>query len=473
MSFQPSPFQLVAEERLLNEPIYRKARDKIVEFITQLQAARKPQDYVGLHRSALAHLIAYQEAADEAIAQRMEIRRRIRELAREEPKPIEAIQEQQALLDRVVNQEATLKAVHHLVRAVGDGIAWRALRYDRRAFTVLGKGERVGRLASGIGRDAELTALANLWEEEGQFAIHNDMTNCLRHGDLTAIREAGSQVEVTIYEVKAGTSHDEAQLRRLDRATELLRTHLDPTGGSDGGMLRVTSVPARYETFSSALPGLIQRAKAVGFDWILPHPCLLVGAVDYRVWGRGDVDDFTERFAKMRAEVGWPGEEPEILDWMSSLRRMRDRHHSFSSLAPFAIFPLAPEDVADVISGSIDLFFSLHLPRLEQASSRDGVSVRVARPPGSSTLFLEASRGGRGVTVPPHLREQMMTELRHARLHLRCHRRDPEAERGEPGRGIRQPHRCLRRRAASVGGREHVGSGPLRPRSGPQTAWPR
>jgi hypothetical protein len=301
--------------------------------------------------------------------------------------------------------------VHHLIRAVGDGLAWRALRYDRRAFTVLGEGERIGRLASAIGRDAELTALANLWEQEDQFAIHNDMTNCLRHGDLTAIREADGQMEVTIYEVKAGSSHDERQIQRLERATELLRTHLDATGGRDGGTLRVTAVPAPYETYLSALPGLVERAKAVGFDWILPHPCLLVGAVDYRVWGRGDVDDFTERLGKTRAQVGWPGEEPEILDWMSSLRRMRDRRHSFGSLAPFAIFPLPPEDVADVICGPIELLFSLHLPRLEEALSRDGVSVRVARPPESSTLFLEASRGGRGVTVPPHLREQMMTEL--------------------------------------------------------------
>ncbi len=412
MVFQPSPREFAAEERLLNEPIYKKARDKIVGFITRLQAARSPEDYVELHRSVLAHFIAYQETADEAVVQRMEIRGRIRELAREGPKPMEAIQEQQVLLERVVREETTLKAVHHLIRAVGDGIAWRALRYDRRALTVLGEGERVGRVASGIGRDAELTALANLWEDEGQFAIHNDMTNCLRHGDLTAIGERGGDVEVTIYEVKAGSSRDNAQLQRLERATELLRTHLDPAGGGgDGGMLRVTPVPTRYETLLSALPGLVERAKAVGFDWILPHPCLLVGAVDYRVWGNGDVDNFTERFAKMRAEVGWPGEEPEILDWISSLRRMRDRGHSFSSLAPFAIFPLAAEDVADVVSGPIDLFFSLHLARLEEALSRNGVSVRVARPPESSTLFLEASRGGRGVTVPPHLREQMMTEL--------------------------------------------------------------
>jgi hypothetical protein len=67
--------------------------------------------------------------------------------------------------------------------------------------------------------------------------------------------------------------------------------------------------------------------------------------------------------------------------------------------------------LTDVICGPIDLFFSIHLPWLEKALSRDGVSVRVAHPPESSTLFLEASRRGRGVTVPPHLREQMMTEL--------------------------------------------------------------
>jgi hypothetical protein len=114
----------------------------------------------------LAHFIAYQETADEALAQRMEVRRRIDELAHESPKPIEAIQEQQVLLERVVNQETTVKAVHHLMRAVDDGIAWRALRYDRRAFMVLGEGERVGRVASGIGREAELTALANLWERK-------------------------------------------------------------------------------------------------------------------------------------------------------------------------------------------------------------------------------------------------------------------------------------------------------------------
>lgn len=95
MVFEPRAREFAAEERLLNDPIYRKAHEKIVEFIVRLQEARRPADYVALHRSLLANLIAYQETADDAIAQRMEIRRRIRALAGEEPKPIAAIQEQQ------------------------------------------------------------------------------------------------------------------------------------------------------------------------------------------------------------------------------------------------------------------------------------------------------------------------------------------------------------------------------------------
>ena len=117
-----------------------------------------------------------------------------------------------------------MRTSQHTLRQIGDGIAWRALRYDRRAFTILGEGERVGRLAHGVGRDAELAELGRLWEEESVFAIHNDLTNCLRRGDLTALRERDAGLDVTLIEVKAGARPEETpQLQRLERATELLR----------------------------------------------------------------------------------------------------------------------------------------------------------------------------------------------------------------------------------------------------------
>jgi len=171
-------------------------------------------------------------------------------------------------------------AVQHILREVGDGIAWRALRYDRPAFTILGDGVRVGRLASGVGLEAELSELGRLWDGEQVFAIHNDMTNCLRHGDLMIVRPGDGVIEVTLAEVKAGPSRDEAQLQRLDEATRLLRDRRLVGAGEAGKPLQVTVVPGEYETYLDALGPLIAEAREVGYGWIQPHECLLVGAAD-------------------------------------------------------------------------------------------------------------------------------------------------------------------------------------------------
>jgi hypothetical protein len=90
---------------------------------------------------------------------------------------------------------------------------------------------------------------------------------------------------------------------------------------------------------------------------------------------------------------------------------MRDRGWSFSSLAPYAIFPLPPDHVADLLLGFVDLAMSLHLRLLEESLSRGEIKVDVARPPSTEALFLEAFRRDVGVRVPAHLREQMMVEL--------------------------------------------------------------
>jgi hypothetical protein len=295
-----------------------------------------------------------------------------------------------------------------MLRQIGDGIAWRALRYDRRAFTILGEGERVGRLAQGVGRDAELAELGRLWEDEGVFAIHNDLTNCLRHGDLTVLRERDDGIDVTLIEVKAGARPDNTpQLQRLERATDLLREGRQMT---DAGLLHITVVPAEYDTYLDVLPELIANARDVGYAWARPHECLLVGAVDYRVWGH-ESSEYNRRSDSERRRIAWGGEEPETLGWTASMRRMRDRGWSFSSLAPYTIFPLSSEDVTDVGMGFIDLAYGLHLPLLERTLARDGIEVGVRRAGRGEAIFLEAFRRRVGVRVPAHLREQMMVEL--------------------------------------------------------------
>jgi hypothetical protein len=260
----PNRDDLRAEERLLNEPLYRDLRPQAVEFIERVQRAATPADWVSLHRDVLIQFGARQDATDETLPQaKAQAAKEVGELARQTPKPIDELRAKQEILDRIKRQELVAKASQHTLRQIGDGIAWRALGYDRRAITILGDGTRVGRLARGVGRDAELEELGRLWEQEGVFAIHNDLTNCLRHGDLTAIRESDASRDVTLIEVKAGPRPDESpQLERLARATELLR---EGRQVQDGVVVHVTVVPAPYATYLELLPDLIGTARDVGF----------------------------------------------------------------------------------------------------------------------------------------------------------------------------------------------------------------
>jgi hypothetical protein len=405
----PSQDELRAEERLLNEPLYQDLRPRIVSFIERLQCAATPKEWVDVHRELLIEFGARQDASDETLPRaKGEVATSIAELAKQTPKRIDQLRAKQEVLDRIKRQELVAKASQHTLRQIGDGMAWRALAYDRRAITILGEGTRVGRLAQGIGRDAELLELARLWEEEGVFAIHNDVTNCLRHGDLTAIRESSTARDVTMMEIKAGPRAEKTpQLERLERATEFLR---EGRQVQDGVLVHVTEVPGSYGTYLELLPSLIATARDTGFAWARPHDCLLLGAVAYRVWGR-DADAYLESSNEAREQMGWSADEPETLAWTSSMRRIRDRGWSFSSLAPYTIFPLPPEDVADVVMGPIDLLCSLHLRKLETALARDSVEIEVKRAGQGSKIFLEAHRRGVGLRVPSHLREQMMVEL--------------------------------------------------------------
>jgi hypothetical protein len=308
----PPRREIEAEERLLREPLYNDLRPKVVALVTRLQRAETVEDWVQLHRDLLIEFGGRQDAADEAIpAAKQKVAAEIAELARLEPKPTNELRARQEILDRIKMQDLVARASQHTLRQIGDGIAWRALRYDRRAISILGEGERVGRLASGVGLEAELIELGRLFEEEGVFAIHNDLTNCLRHGDLTAIRPSGEGLDVTLIEVKAGARPDNTpQMQRLERATELLQQGRRVT---DGDLLQVTVIPSAYETYLDSLPQLIGTAREVGFSWARPHPAFLIGAVDYRVYGR-DVDVYSKRSSAERRETGWEAGQPDTLD---------------------------------------------------------------------------------------------------------------------------------------------------------------
>jgi hypothetical protein len=125
----------------------------------------------------------------------------------------------------------------------------------------------------------------------------------------------------------------------------------------------------------------------------------------------GDTDALQTKQEEIRASVPWYGEVGSNIDFFSAYRRMRDRRHSFSSLAPFSIFPLATEDLADLMMGYLELATTLNGALIERAFLAAGIAARVELRDQRFRKFADVRRGGFTLEIPAHVREQMFLEL--------------------------------------------------------------
>lgn len=407
--------QAAAEEKILNDELYQGQRGLFVELIHALREVSTAEDYWDLQLRLITQLKARQEIARELKQKQDSLGDEIKALSQKEPKSVEKIQAIQAHLEMTRHQRQVSGAVRWLLLSVGDGLAWKALRYDRAMATVMGRGTRVAYFADDEGFAAELTAIEQLWEE-GVFALHNDMTTCLRLGDVTAIRPPtapGGRQQIEVIEVKAGHADpSSAQMERLDEATRLLNDGrvVDP----NGGVLNVHRVDRPYTTYLANLRDLLPKARKDGYVARKVGPCLWVAIFFLPVRQH----DLPTLFQEDRAEIerlDWPGVPEKGFQWFSGARRVRDRRFSFPYLAPLSIYPFDTEDVVDLLMGYIEIRSCVGGVAIEQEFGKLGTAVDVARPPESGDTFLTAQRlyGPDLLTVrsPAQIREQMLSEF--------------------------------------------------------------
>jgi hypothetical protein len=297
----------------------------------------------------------------------------------------------------------------HTLRCLGDGIAWKALNYDRRAITVMGNARRVGRLASEDGLIAELAEMDRLWDKEQRFAIHNDLTNCLRHADLTIPGASSGRREVEVAEIKAGRRHRAGQRLRLTEALTFLDTGYRPPGAAEPATRILPALP-RLRAYHEALREAISLARGQGIGDFSPHRSMTVAVADYRTLDRLPElpEEWTGAAPRRR---GWDPQDPRVIQSLGFVRRLRERRNSFAFIAPYAIFPLNPADAADLLLGQLEICTTLSCEELERALAQAGIESEVAAGRDAERLFLRATDGANTVSLPAVIREQMVTEL--------------------------------------------------------------
>ena len=151
-------------------------------------------------------------------------------------------------------------------RAIGDGLAWRVFHYDRTIIAALSSNmspgplvKRTGRLKDdATGLSSEIRQIDGIWRERKNFALHHDLTNCLRIGDLTEIEGPG---RYGLHEVKTNLrNRSRAQDERMRKAVQTIVAG-EPLPGSGR---HVVELDVQYRSDVQALIDLVGLARQHG-----------------------------------------------------------------------------------------------------------------------------------------------------------------------------------------------------------------
>lgn len=411
MTSQLNRKRVYEEIAATQDDFFAARRDQYLPWIRLLQAATSPEDYMQLQLEIRDHFAGIQvEMADRLkilVADRNELRR----LAPQKPQPTDAVAELRRRIEIREQLAVRNNVLLHVLRCVADGMLWRATSYDRALFAVLGTGTRVGRFPAEEGAVAERERAQALWDQ-GVLPFFNDLTNCLREGDLTVLHSRWPDTDVAVEEVKRDGRQrpNSPQAKRLDAKLALLAHGVNPAADRDtiGTLLRLT---VRHQHYLDRLGLLLAQARKDGYAYARPHPALVVSAIDLR-WAVEHQHLAGDWMVRAAETVGWTPHDEQHFYNSALLTRMRERRRPSSGYhAPVAIFPLCAEDIIDLLMGFMDYTVVLRVEELLPVFAARRIDVEFASGKDANTTFLRARRNGATITVPAQLREQMLREL--------------------------------------------------------------
>ena len=110
-----------------------------------------------------------------------------------------------------------LKRIRRQLRAVGDGLLWKATGFNRAYIYAVSDAPVGGNtsLSEPVGLAAELKVVEHFWKDKGALAVMHDLTNCGRVGDLTVVSPVEAE-KIKIAEVKAASSMNLKQVKRIE-----------------------------------------------------------------------------------------------------------------------------------------------------------------------------------------------------------------------------------------------------------------
>jgi len=298
------------------------------------------------------------------------------------------------------------RAIGNVIRSIADGVAWRALDFDRAVLRALCQNRGSQQITS-PGTVDELREWSRQFDHSGGIAILNSLTNLLTYGDITVVRNDGS---VEVIEVKRSKTKSSRIVRQKQRTRELVTFLSTGRGTLEGKTVEVHTLDIVPENGLDVLHRLLKQTDSPpGYAATRLSNSAYIECIDFRV----AVKDWGGNLAAQRDSL--------IFDW-------RDRKDdvqlnkslsvlAFSpNLAPFSVFPFDPAVCIDVLTGAKAYSVFLNVTAVGREFEHRGWQIvtnpsEVFEAGKLDEDFMTVRREGFRVTLPPAAFMRMQMEL--------------------------------------------------------------
>jgi hypothetical protein len=255
------------------------------------------------------------------------------------------------------------RALAHTIKIIGDGIAWRALDFDRPLLHEIAFAPHAGHSS----RETLIVETRSAGEhlvETGEYVILTAITNCLRYGDFISV----AADSIGIHEVKAGkgsagSGRATRQRRRTRDLVEFLRRGARAT---ESGIYKLARLKCKPVSHLSAAADVCRSARGVGSAYARLSDALAVEAVDIQI--------MADRFEA----GGWRLSDPFKQSPHAGAMHSLNNFGRFSpNIAPYSVYPLDDQDRVGAMSGGLWLISYINQGNVVRCLRRRGLWVRV------------------------------------------------------------------------------------------------
>jgi hypothetical protein len=356
-----------------------------------------PEPYYEFQRLLFSHLIDVERRQAEAT--RNVKRERARKTVPAAPRGSWELE--QVVFDRIARQ----------LRSVGDALAWRLHRFDRRVIFALSRTQPTGPMYGKAGLERELEELQTIWQNERAFPLLHGVTSCMRIADLTKFVDG----RALLVEVKAKrTGPTTPQMKRMQEAIDVVNTGA-PLRGEDGKLSNLFMATQPFKTHLGQLRTALERADADGMSAARLGQHWVVTCFSLTSPSLPPDEEGLEQFLAMRAralkKADMEGQGQHHLRGVRPDAIGRD-----PGLAPFSIYPFSPDVCARLTCELLHYESVMRWERLAAAFEALGFQTECPLPetsdrtPGSAPV-LHASRGSAGMTIHGSGITQILYEL--------------------------------------------------------------